>query len=441
MTREKTAKPADSLLLDSPFPWWEWRVSSNTVTASPWKVGILGYGHEDFAGKGYQAYTDLLHSDDYERAMKAMRDLLEGKAPIYQVDYRIITADGTYHWYMDRGAVIEELDDGRPELVRGIVIDLGEHVKHDSGADQLVALLRSAVPSDRTTERVLRVCSSCKRIRSDDAWIEISDDLSQFIALPQSHGICPDCLQRLYPDIASEVTAKVKLEKLNRLKDQFLGMAVHDMRNPLNLISLYVELLRKEIPGNLNDEQHELMRKIGESSAFLKQLISDFLVSSVVESGKLQLNRRPTDMRSVIESSLTFIGTVAAKKKITVTVDIQENLPPVDCDAQKMCQVINNLLTNAVHYSLSETSVALRCSGRDNSVLIAITDQGPGLSPEEIKRIFIPFERAAAGSNREGGIGLGLAITKKIVDAHNGSIEVESAEGTGSTFTVRIPVT
>ena len=90
---------------ESPFPWWEWDVAGNVVKASPLKVEMLGYCFEDFRGKGYQAYTDLLHPDDFERTMQAMRDLLEGRAPIYLVDYRIHARDGSWRWYMDRGSV------------------------------------------------------------------------------------------------------------------------------------------------------------------------------------------------------------------------------------------------------------------------------------------------------------------------------------------------
>lgn len=204
--------PADpaAFIERSPFPWWSWNVTLNRVTASRLKVENLGYDSADFVGVGYEAYTDLLHSDDYNRAMEAMYALLEGRAPIYQVDYRILAADGSYHWYMDRGAIISRDSGGSPEVIRGIVLDLGGHIMEDSPVNELVRLLRLAVPAVPTDEDRIEVCSSCAKIRTSDKWLSVSDELSDFISLPRHHTICESCLNRLYPEIAEEVLEGVK---------------------------------------------------------------------------------------------------------------------------------------------------------------------------------------------------------------------------------------
>ena len=195
----------EGVLGESPFPWWEWDVAGNVVTASPLKVEMLGYCFEDFRGKGYQAYTDLLHPDDFERTMQAMRDLLEGRAPIYQVDYRIHARDGSWCWYMDRGSVQTRNQEGGPLLVRGVVLNLGEHLHEQNRLEELLRLFRQAVPSERRGVEVLRVCSSCRRIHSGDQWLTFTPDLLEFIDLPRSHGICPDCIRTLYPDLAEDI--------------------------------------------------------------------------------------------------------------------------------------------------------------------------------------------------------------------------------------------
>jgi len=199
------------LLKDSQFPWWEWRISTNVVVVSPQKVEMLGYDYADFADAGYQAYTNLLHPEDFERAMNAMRDVLSGRSDLYQADYRIRAADGSYHWYMDRGIILEKQPNEKPELIRGIVLDLGQHIMTKKPKDVLMCLLRSAIGNDVKSE-VLTICANCHRIKSNGQWLEVSETLSEFIALPKSHTICPKCMVQLYPDLAKDVLRAVKAD-------------------------------------------------------------------------------------------------------------------------------------------------------------------------------------------------------------------------------------
>lgn len=128
----------------------------------------------------------------------------------YQIDYRIIAADKTYHWYMDRGTIVSRLPDSTPEKMRGILIDLGVNIEPAASFEQLLSLFRKAVPSDRISDSLLTICSNCRRIKSDKKWIKISQPLSEFIALRKSHGFCEDCLWELYPQIASEILNKMQ---------------------------------------------------------------------------------------------------------------------------------------------------------------------------------------------------------------------------------------
>ena len=194
------------------LPWWEWHFPTNTVTGSPLKASMLGYDPADFDGVGRQAYTDLLHPDDFEPTMQAMRDHLEGRAPLFQIDYRIRRASGEYTWYCDRGATIERADDGSPVLVRGVVLDLGP----DLSAPQ---------PGARRWWPRSTTCSAaCGRRRAgghllalhapalwrQTEWTpvgELEDDLEKGFPLEVSHGLCKDCLRVLYPAEAEAVIA------------------------------------------------------------------------------------------------------------------------------------------------------------------------------------------------------------------------------------------
>jgi len=210
---DSTSQPLRDLLervlLDSSFAWWESNIVSNEVTSNDLKLTMLGYDPADFSNAPYQAYTDLLHPDDYERTMQAMRDHLEGRARIYQVDYRIKRSDGNYNWYMDRGLIISRLPDGSPERLRGIVIDLGEEFTAALSDQERVRLIRNALPSTQSGKNHITLCSNCKRLKvGEDDWIKV--DASLYRAFPKSvsHGICPDCIRMLYPDLADRLLAK-----------------------------------------------------------------------------------------------------------------------------------------------------------------------------------------------------------------------------------------
>lgn len=191
----------------SQMVWWEWEIQNNRVTFHPKKATQLGYEAEEFEGSGYEAFTNLLDPRDYERTMDAMRGYLEGRYPVYQIDYRIERADGNYTWYIDRGYAIEFDSDGSPTRMRGLVFDLGidEIVAKDEAT--LVRAIRKALPritGDGKT-RLASVCSVCLRLKlSDKQWVPITKDLPEIIVGQVSHGLCPDCMQRLYPELVEE---------------------------------------------------------------------------------------------------------------------------------------------------------------------------------------------------------------------------------------------
>jgi PAS domain S-box-containing protein len=201
-------KLSDDILRDSPFAWWEWDIRANTVRFNDLKVSMLGYSAEKFKGRGYEAFTELLHPGDYERTMNAMRDVLCGRKAIYQVDYRILASNNEYKWYMDRGVILEKDSAGKPLSIRGMVIDLGLEAQAGNDIEVLVQLLTD---NARQTKAVITVCSGCKKIKSKEGvWLPVTQDLSRMIGLPLSHGICPDCIYALYPEIADNVMKMVK---------------------------------------------------------------------------------------------------------------------------------------------------------------------------------------------------------------------------------------
>lgn len=196
----------EEALESSEIAWWEWDFKKNLVLSNDLKTTMLGYKPGSFKDAGYQAYTDLLHPDDFERTMQAMRDHLEGRAAIYQVDYRILRADGHYTWYMDRGRIIERDHLNNPLKLRGIVMDLGETLMEKSRDEAILKLIRQTLALGDSNEKFIVLCSSCKKIQiSNNIWMPVNGSFERGLLEKISHGICHDCLRQLYPEEADDL--------------------------------------------------------------------------------------------------------------------------------------------------------------------------------------------------------------------------------------------
>jgi signal transduction histidine kinase len=230
-----------------------------------------------------------------------------------------------------------------------------------------------------------------------------------------------------------------ELAHLNDLKNQFLGMAAHDLRNPLQGILSYSQFLLDEISNKLDLSQVEFLTAIRDQSQFMARLINDLLDVTAIESGKLQLDLQPVDLIRLVQANLARNRLIAARKNITLGLEASP-VPLLLLDATKIEQVLDNLVTNAVKFSPagSHVQVCIQVSGAE--ILVSVQDVGPGIPPEQMSRLFQPFQRGRRGTGGEKSTGLGLTIVKRIVEGHGGKIWLESQVGVGTTFFVSIPV-
>jgi len=230
-----------------------------------------------------------------------------------------------------------------------------------------------------------------------------------------------------------------ELVSLNELKNRFLGIAAHDIRNPLSSIKGFVELLSLSGETFSAEEYTEMMELINKSVNDLLVMVDDLLDISVIESGNLKLDLGPADMKSLLEDRIQVNSGHARGKNIT----IHKNLPDLEpsvFDRKRMAQVMDNLISNAIKYSPLGSNVYIGLSREDGWACITVRDEGQGIRREDQPQLFTGFQKL--GSKPTGGeksTGLGLAIVKSIVDAHQGRIEVTSEVGKGSTFEVRLP--
>jgi signal transduction histidine kinase len=232
-----------------------------------------------------------------------------------------------------------------------------------------------------------------------------------------------------------------ELGKLNAQKNQFLGMAAHDLRNPLSVILTLSEFLLDENLKVTGDERQEFIRRIRSSSEFMLRLVNDLLDISKIEAGRLDLDLEAADLRAIVEANLALNRYLADKREVKLSLVGDEAVPRLMLDASKIEQVLNNLIVNAIKFSPSGGTVEVRLNKGENDVTISVSDQGPGIPEEEFHKLFNPFEKTSAKSaTKEKSTGLGLAIVKKIVSGHQGRIRVESQVGRGSTFHVTLPL-
>jgi signal transduction histidine kinase len=253
-----------------------------------------------------------------------------------------------------------------------------------------------------------------------------------------------DELSRLNTELANlqrELAKKnADLERLNRVKDQFLGMAAHDLRTPLSVVLGYSSFLQEDLGKTLSQEHAEFLSVIRSSSRFMLHLVNSLLDVATIESGKLELDLQPTDLVAVVTHNVALNAALAEPKGIDLFCHCSEDVPIVLVDGPRIEQVVNNLLSNAIKFSFPQTSVVVRLDQQGSHVVLSVTDHGQGIAEDQREELFQWFARTRVkGTAGETGTGLGLAIAQKIVEAHMGDIWVESELGRGSTFYVSLP--
>ena len=242
-------------------------------------------------------------------------------------------------------------------------------------------------------------------------------------------------------NLQRELTKKnAELARLNELKNQFLGMATHDIRNPLGVIMAYADFLLDETKDTLSAEHQNFLKIIFSSTEFLLSLIEDLLDITQIESGKLTLNLQYVNIVELVQNNIALNNSLAAKKNIKISLNPSSENIYINVDPLKLEQVLNNLASNAVKFSHPGSSVQANIIEKDQSVAFEFRDQGVGIPIEMVDKIFTPFGKASSeGTAGEKTTGLGLSIVKKIIEGHGGTITVSSKLGVGSTFSFEIP--
>lgn len=302
--------------------------------------------------------------------------------------------------------------------------------------DQLI----QEVVSDEQFAKLL--CADAElqyRVAQSDFYIDLNSDGQQFEYKPRQTIIADEFgrfkwLVTLFEDHS-------RLRHLDRMKSDFIATVSHEFRTPLTSINMTIDILQEEVIGAINAQQKELLKAAKKDSERLTKLIRNLLDISSLESKRYQMKLEQISFEELINQLLTSLMLMINEKKIQLELKIEPNLPILWGDQQQLSWVITNLVTNAIRYTPEQGKITIAAFQKQREVCIQVADNGRGIPNEALETIFEKFVQIKQPSESlPGHVGLGLAITKEVIEAHGGRIWAESELGKGSTFTFNLPI-
>jgi PAS domain S-box-containing protein len=357
--------------------------AGGTTYVNPAWSAMAGLPHAQAMGEGW---IEAVHPEDREGLRRTWQEVVE-KGGVAFSDYRFLRPDGTIVWVMGQ-AVPERDEQGQILGYIGTITDITARKRAEE-----VMILHNAELERRVAER--------------------TQELN--FALQKAQGA-------------------------DRLKSAFLATMSHELRTPLNSIIGFTGILLQGLAGPLEAEQIKQLGMIRNSAQHLLALINDVLDISKIEAGQLEVRCEPFDLRETIESALRMVTPLAQKKGLPLCVAIASGVGTICSDRRRVEQILINLLSNAVKFT-EQGEVRLECKTRSHKVEICVHDTGIGIRPEDMEKIFRPFQQLETGLARHHeGTGLGLAICQSLATLLGGEICVASEWGKGSAFTLALPL-
>jgi signal transduction histidine kinase len=225
------------------------------------------------------------------------------------------------------------------------------------------------------------------------------------------------------------------------MKSDFVSLVSHEIRSPLTSIHMQLKVIGDGLAGEVSDKQQEILSRASEKINALITMSGELLDLSKIESGLIHMERQVLSLQPLLEDQVSLCQARAQARQIQLTLDMAAELPEVNANKTNMEEVFSNLISNALNYTPDGGRIVVSAGVQNDQIRISVRDNGIGIAPEDMERIFNRFYRVKNADTRQViGTGLGLPIVKSIIDAHHGRIQVESQVGEGSTFSVYLPV-
>jgi PAS domain S-box-containing protein len=460
------------------------------VAVNPALHNLLGYRAEEMLG---QPFTAFAHPDDARADWHFFEELASGQRDQYQAEERYLRRDGSIVWARMTVSLIRDAATGHPRFAIGMGEDITERKQVEAAfAQQFVAT--EAARSE--TRAILDATAEAMLLVTPDGVVRtINRRFSEMLALPEE-AVCnrafaelqpelerrfsdpaavallaahiPDTEERFTRDLAQRWPVSRTLElfstpvrsadgallgrlyvfrdvtrerEVDRMKSEFVSLVSHELRTPLTSIKGYVHFLMSGDIGEVSGEQQAFLEVINHNADRLGGMINDFLDLARIESGHIDLAKVPVDLASLVSQVVASFRLQFEAKQQQLVIALADDMPLVMGDTERLVQIITNLVSNAHKYTPSGGTITISTRQEGIALQLSIADTGIGLTLDEQGQLFTRFYRARNRTTQAiGGTGLGLTITKSLVEMHGGSIAIESEPGLGTTVTVTLPI-
>jgi PAS domain S-box-containing protein len=471
---------------------WKWKILEDRIIVNAAFAHLFAVDPLNAATEGLplDRFLRAMHEDDRPHILAAINRAIE-TGEEYLAEYRVHTATGEERWVTARGRVEYDVA-GRPVAFPGALADITERKRAQEDRDRFFQLsldmlaiistdgyflqasqawtstlgytleelttqpyIEFVHPDDRaaTLEEARKLTQGIQTIAfenryrcRDGSYRWILWSVAPFLEQKLLYCVARDVTDRKRAEVereqllAREQAARETAEAANRVKDEFLAVLSHELRSPLNPILGWSKLLQSR---KLDQQKTAHALETIERNAKLQvQLIDDLLDVARILRGKLSLNTVPVNLATSITAALETVRLAAEAKSIQIQTVLEPNVGEVLGDSGRLQQVVWNLVSNAVKFTSPEGRVDIRLESFDDCAQIQVSDTGKGISPDFLPYVFESFRQADNATTRQfGGLGLGLAIVRQIVELHGGTVQAASlGEGQGATFTIRLPL-